>query len=532
MLQKGHEMRVAAYCRVSTEKEEQLDSLDKQKEFFEDFAERNHYDLVNVYADEGISGKQIKNRTQFQRMLNDAKFAKFDKVVVKDISRFARNTVDFLTSIRELRALNVEVEFLSNNQTILGNSEFILTIFSAMAQEESANLSKRVKFGKAVNAKKGKVPNFVYGYNQVDKFTLEINPEESQVVKQIFQFYNHEGYGAMKIAKELNNRSIRTKRGSEWSQNAIARILKNKIYIGQIINKKSEVVDFISGKRNQNSPDDWIVTHKPEYRIISDEEFNRANAIISNRKEAFEHGKERQSSTHVFSTLIKCECCGYSFRRFERTYVNTTINWICSGRNLYGAKSCSNSTKIDEKELLDEIKIYFTDIIKNKNRFIKDTVKNFDDVYQSKETNLQDATQLQKELTKFKKQKEKQMIMFENEIITVAELKEKMIEINANIHRIENKLMQLENNISNADLFSNSLTKTLSNINDIIKSDHFTNAMLKEIIEKITVNADGEVTVRLKVLNETGLENTVLECDIHTQRPNRASAEYQSRACE
>ena len=147
-------MNIAAYCRVSTDKSDQLNSLEAQKKFFTEFTERNGHNLVRLYADEGISGTKIKNRKEFLRLMRDAKQGLFEMVVVKDISRFARNTVDFLQSIRALKALGIETTFLTANMTVLGNSEFVLTIFGALAQEESANTSKRVKFGKKMNAEK------------------------------------------------------------------------------------------------------------------------------------------------------------------------------------------------------------------------------------------------------------------------------------------------------------------------------------------------------------------------------------------
>ena len=151
-------MRIAAYCRVSTDKEEQKDSLAHQKEFFLEYAQRNGYELFRLYADEGISGTRLKKRVAFQRMMGDAQAGLFEMVVVKDVSRVARNTVDFLQSIRVLKSMGVNVVFLTANMTSLGDSEFILTIFGAMAQEESGNLSKRVKWGKKINARKGRVP--------------------------------------------------------------------------------------------------------------------------------------------------------------------------------------------------------------------------------------------------------------------------------------------------------------------------------------------------------------------------------------
>ena len=139
-------MNIAAYCRVSTDKSDQLNSLEAQKRFFTEYTEKNGHNLVRLYADEGISGTKTKNRKEFLRLMRDAQQGLFDMVVVKDISRFARNTVDLLQNIRTLKALGIETTFLTSNMTVLGQSEFVLTIFGALAQEESANTSKRVKF--------------------------------------------------------------------------------------------------------------------------------------------------------------------------------------------------------------------------------------------------------------------------------------------------------------------------------------------------------------------------------------------------
>ena len=141
-------MKVVAYCRVSTNKEEQLDSLESQQKFFGEYSKRNGYSLIKIYADEGKSGTKMKNRTELLKMLSDANKGLFDVVLIKDVSRLARNTLDFLTSIRKLKALGIKVIFVNYDQTSSDSSEFMLTMLSAIAQEESANISKRVKFGK------------------------------------------------------------------------------------------------------------------------------------------------------------------------------------------------------------------------------------------------------------------------------------------------------------------------------------------------------------------------------------------------
>ena len=282
-------MNIAAYCRVSTDKTDQLNSLEAQKEFFSEYTKRTGDTLVRLYADEGISGTKIKNRKEFLRMMSDAEHGLFDMVVVKDISRFARNTVDLLQNVRKLKALGIETQFLTANMTSMGNSEFVLTIFGALAQEESANTSKRVKFGKKMNAEKGRVPNIVYGYDKTigDYFNLAINEEEAKVIRQIYQWYTEEGYGAAKIANMLNEKGLTTKRNCKWSQNAICRILTNEIYTGKVINGKQEVTDFLTGRRADKDETEWMVVERPELRIIDEQTFEKAGEILHSRHASF-----------------------------------------------------------------------------------------------------------------------------------------------------------------------------------------------------------------------------------------------------
>ena len=315
-------MNIAAYCRVSTEKEDQLNSLEAQKQFFTEYTKRTGDVLVRLYADEGISGTKTKNRKEFMRMMADADKGLFDMVVVKDISRFARNTVDLLQNVRKLKSLGIETQFLTANMTSMGNSEFVLTIFGALAQEESANTSKRVKFGKKMNAEKGRVPNIVYGYDKTigDYFNLEINKEEAAVIKQIFKMYTEEGYGALKIANHLNEQGVRTKRGCTWSQNAICRILDNELYTGKVINGKQEVTDFLTGKRTEKDETEWMVVERPDLRIIEPEIYEKAKEVRAAKSKSFHLTSERESNKYLFSTLIKCKECGWSFRRIVRKY--------------------------------------------------------------------------------------------------------------------------------------------------------------------------------------------------------------------
>lgn len=254
--------------------------------------------------------------------------------------------------------------------TSMGNSEFVLTIFGALAQEESANTSKRVKFGKKLNAEKGRVPNIVYGYDKIigDYFNLTVNQEEAAVVRQIYHWYTQEGYGAAKISNLLNERKVRTKRNCQWSQNGICRILTNELYTGKIINGKQEVTDFLTGRREDRDETEWMVVERPDLQIVDKETFDQAQRIMTERGKAFKVNKERHSNKYLFSTLIKCKECGWSFRRTVRTYKNTYIRWVCSGHNGKGVDSCPNAVTVDEEELIEVLQEYLPDCWRGRSR--------------------------------------------------------------------------------------------------------------------------------------------------------------------
>ncbi len=492
-------MNIAAYCRVSTDKDDQLNSLEAQKRFFDEYTKKNNYNLIKIYADEGISGTKIKNRKQFLQLMSDAKQGNFDMVVVKDISRFARNTVDFLNSIRSLKALNIETVFLTSNQTVLGNSEFVLTIFGALAQEESANTSKRVRFGKRLNAQKGRVPNIVYGYDKTkgDYFNLSINEKEAVVVRKIFEYYVNEGYGANKIAQALNKQGIKTKRGCKWSQNAVARILSNEIYIGRVINGKQEVEDFLTGVRRDVEQKEWFVVDKPELKIVDYELFKKAGEIIKKRQTDFNINQERQSNKHVLSTIIKCKNCGYSFRRTERVYQNVYIKWVCSGRNANGSDSCNNTIKIDENEIMTEIRKYFIETIKAKDDYKKLITKELKKIYFTQDENINNKKELSDKLCRAKKTRQKYIEMYSEELITKEELNEKLCFLKKEIDEYESELRLLKANLSTWEVLDNKIDNLFDTSEYLFDTKYFTNAQLKKIIDRIVVFETGDVNINL-----------------------------------
>ena len=509
---KVYNMNIAAYCRVSTDKEDQLNSLETQKEFFLEYTKRTGDNLVRLYADEGISGTKIKNRKEFLRMLADAERGLFDMVVVKDISRFARNTVDLLQSVRKLKALGIETVFLTANMTSMGNSEFVLTIFGALAQEESANISKRVKFGKKVNAEKGRVPNIVYGYDKTkgDYFNLTINEEEAKVINQIYQWYTEEGFGAAKIANMLNQRGLKTKRENNWTQNSICRILTNELYTGKIINGKEEVADFLTGQRKEKDESEWLVTIRPELRIIDDETFDKAQEILKGRHNSFNMTHERQSNKYLFSTLIKCKDCGWSFRRTVRQYKNTYVRWVCSGHNGRGADSCPNAITVDEEELIQVLQEYFQDVLSKKKKVINYVIKEFQRVYKAKDENIEYEKELNAELNKLRKSREKYMDMYTDDLISREELNEKIGGMRKEIERLENELKMVSYHLTKGDQLEAILNSTFKEMEDITDVHEMTNTQLKRLINKIEVDHEGNVDIYLRLIGDLGLDETVL----------------------
>lgn len=517
-------MNIAAYCRVSTDKADQLNSLEAQKEFFFEYTKRTGDTLVSLYADEGISGTKIKNRKEFLRMMSDAERGLFDMVVVKDISRFARNTVDLLQNVRKLKALGIETQFLTANMTSMGNSEFVLTIFGALAQEESANTSKRVKFGKKMNAEKGRVPNIVYGYDKTigDYFNLTINEEEAKVIRQIYKWYTEEGFGGAVIANKLNEKGIKTKRNCKWSQNATCRILSNELYTGKIINGKQEVSDFLTGQRKEKDETEWIVVERPELRIIDDETFEKAQEILRSRHDAFNMTRERQSNKHLFSTLIKCKECGWSFRRSVRKYKNTYIRWVCSGHNGKGADSCPNAVTIDEEELIGVLQEYFVEVLKQKKKVINYVVNEFQRVYKAKDENVEYEKELNTQLTKLQKKRQKYMDMYTDDLISREELNEKIGGMRKEIEHLENELKMVSYHLTKGEQLEAILNDTFKTIEDIADIRQMTNAQLKRIIQKIQVDKDGNVDIYLRLLGDLGLDEAVLieACTEDTQNNN------------
>lgn len=498
-------MKIAAYCRVSTDKKEQQESLKHQKEFFTEYARRNDHKLVRLYADEGISGTSLKKREEFKRLLRDAELGLFDLVVVKDVSRFARNTVDALQSVRKLKGLGISTLFINANMTSIGDGEFALTLFSAMAQEESNNLSKRVKWGKRINAEKGRVPPRVFGYDKVDNFTLSIHEAEARIVRKIFSLYIDHGLGCRTISMTLNRDGDKTKFGGEWNARGVRRILVNPLYSGILINHKYEIADFLTGKQVSIPEEKRYCHERPEWAIVSPEIYARAQEIMASRRVKYDSGEPfregRYSSKHTFSTLIKCAHCGRSFTRKSYTYVNTRVYWRCVTNDQYTAEKCDNNVTLDEGELLEQLKGYLSTLIVDKEAFVTRVLAGL-----GKQRPGEDPAHSRKEI----EAKQKRLLskrgryqeMYANDLISMNELKEKLAGIAEELKSLDG---DLEGIVRSAQLRHNSQQLTAhyrQKVERFLDLETVTNMDMRRLIDHISVYRDGQIQVVLKKLED------------------------------
>ena len=498
-------MKIAAYCRVSTEKKEQQESLQHQKEFFTEFAQRNGHELVRLYADEGISGTSLKKREKFKRLLKDAELGLFQMVVVKDISRFARNTVDALQSVRKLKAMGINTLFLTANMDSMGDGEFTLTLFSAMAQEESNNLSKRVKWGKRINAEKGRVPPRVFGYDKIDNFTLAINQQEARIVRKIFSLYTDQGLGCRSISMELNRDGDKTKYGGAWDARGVKRVLVNPLYCGTLVNHKYEIEDFLTGKQVNIPKEEQFFHERPDWAIVTPEMFRRAQEIMASRRKQYDSGEPfreaRYSSKHTFSTLIKCAHCGRSFTRKSYTYVNTRVYWRCVTNDQYTAEKCDNGVILDEGELIGELRQYFASLIEDQDAFIASVLSSLD-----KQLPTEDPEQEQQALELRRKKllgkRDRYQEMYANDLLSMDELKQKLGAMSEELAALD---LDLEKIVQAARLRSNAeeiLRQYRQEILRFLELETITNMDMRRLLDHISVSKDGNVRVVLKKLEE------------------------------
>ena len=357
--------RVAAYCRVSTNNKEQINSYEAQKVYYTQKIEENpDWELAGIFADKGLSGTSLKKRDNFNKMIAACKRGRIDTILTKSLSRFARNTVDCLETVRMLRARGIGVIFEKENiNTLTESNEFLITLFSGFAQAESESLSGNIARGKMMSMQAGNVP-FQYkkllGYREGEDGKPEIDPEEAKTVRRIYRRYL-DGCSLSQIQRELEADHVPTARGIQrWSYQVIHNILTNERYIGDALLGKTYVLDCISKevrKNNGERPQYYVENNHPA--IIPREWFQRVKEEMtrraSKRKVMQRHGKTelgKYSAKYALSELLVCGECGTPYKRC--TWARNgkkRIVWRCVSRLEFGTKYCHGSPTLDEEKL-------------------------------------------------------------------------------------------------------------------------------------------------------------------------------------
>ena len=313
--------RVAAYCRVSTDHEDQTNSFESQQRYFRQYIEHHpDWELYEIFADEGLSGTSTRKRKAFKRMIESAEQGAFDLILTKEISRFARNTLDSIYYTRELKRFGVGVIFMNDGiNTLDGDAELRLAIMSSIAQEESRKTSERVKWGQKRQMEQGVVfGRSMLGYD-VKNGRMTMNEEGARLVRHIFHKFVNEGKGTHVIARELREEGFAPMRGKAWSNTVILRLLRNEKYCGDLVQKKTYTPDFLSHEKKYNRGQEEFVILKDHHEpIVSREIFDAANRILDSRALS-PAGQAKHSNRYAFSGKIKCGCCGSSYVARHKT---------------------------------------------------------------------------------------------------------------------------------------------------------------------------------------------------------------------
>ncbi len=344
--------RVAAYVRVSVDKETMLHSFAAQASYYKELiSKHNDWELVDVYADYGISGTKV-NRAEFNRMIDDCRNGKIDMIITKSISRFARNTALLLATIRELKALHVDVYFEEQNMNSLSEQgELVLTLLASMAEAEAKSMSMNVKWRVDKTFMQGEVYSTTrfYGYDIVDKKFI-VNKEQAKVVKRIFQMAL-DGLGYIKIVEVLNREGIKSPTGKKWTNNSLERILKEDTYTGRLTLQKTYRTEKKTKERNKGELRKYIIENDHE-AIVDIDTFNKVQELIKSRRS--KPIKENKGND-IFKGIIRCSVCGACFQRKKR-YGYDLYDWMC-WNYLYATKGerCK-SVRIPESVLIEKAK--------------------------------------------------------------------------------------------------------------------------------------------------------------------------------
>lgn len=389
-------LRVAGYARVSTGRSEQKTSFESQQKHYKELVAK-HSDWIDVglYADEGITATSMRKRKQFLKMLQDAREGKIDRIIVKSVSRFARNTVDCLATVEELTTLGVDVYFELQNLSSLQDSKTTrmqLTMYASMAQEESETLSESVAYGIREGIKNGRYRTPVaYGYCKDEQGALKVDPEQAEVILFIFNTFL-QGCTVGQICAILNEREIPAPRGKTWYDSTVDNILKNEKYIGDLCLEKTISTDLKTRRRVPNTETEQFYVSKHHQGILPDRMFERVQAEIEYRKTLRGYsssGKSAYTTKYPFSNRIFCGNCGSKYRRHSydkkrkdadgNPKIEKVYTWVCINHKL-NTKAACDRTQVREEAIERAFIAALNTLIEDKDGFVRTVIANITEV--------------------------------------------------------------------------------------------------------------------------------------------------------
>lgn len=486
------ELNVAYYARVSTEKVEQQASIKHQEEHFEELIHSNNrWKFAGSYIDDGISGMHADKREEFQRMLRDAKLGKIDMIITKEISRFARNTLDSIQYTRELLSYGVCVWFQNDGiNTIDDDSEFRLTIMAGVAQDEIRKLSSRVKFGHAQSIKNGVVLGHrMYGYSN-NQGKLELIPEEAEMVRMIFQDYAS-GISTPRIEKKLWYMGYRSFKGGKINRDVIKNIIRNPKYKGYYCGGKVKVVDMFTKKQEFLPQSEWIMFKDDGSRvpqIIDETTWEKANAYLRERGEAIKSRRTSFKNENIFTGKLFCANDGAPYW-MKQHYVRgkEDVRWVCSYKIKNGAASC-NSFGLAESELKEVI----AELINKSSENINSILEEYFEILQSSIKNIPDnkneISRLEKQIDLLKQKREKILEYNLDGKISDDEFVSRNKEYVKQIKQTESHIRELQNIKSPepAEIQLSAIKEQLEKFKGVTPQD-INRQIVNELFEKITV---------------------------------------------
>ena len=443
------QLKVAYYGRVSTDKDDQLNSLENQQNYFEDMIKENkNWIFTRGYIDEGISGTAVKNRDSFLKMIEDATLGKIDLILTKEISRFSRNTVDSIKYTEYLLKQGVIVYFLSDNlNTIQEDAEFRLTIMSSMAQDEVRKLSERVKFGINRMIKDRKlIGGNLTGYYKKDG-RYEINPNEAPMIKYLFTTYASGSIGLKKIGEELAEMGYVNSKGKPYCQTTLAKMLSNPRYKGYYTAKLSEVEDYKTHKKKKLPKEDNIIEKDDRIPpIVSEELWDKANLLHEKRKKLPSRhvlNSEEHIKKYKYSAKLFCKDCNSIFIRSGGSNRALNPTWACRTYKVDGVSKCESP--IIKESYLDKIFVdVFTDFIKHKKDYLGQVLSEYKNIVKNFTTDI-DTEDINRKIDQIEKQKDKLLDLSLKGIIDDFEFKKRNDKFNQELFALQKQIDNSQN---------------------------------------------------------------------------------------